>query len=86
MDRPVEVVSIDERLVRKMVCLEIVPDAFDIVQFGRIFRHPFDSEPMRPGGERGTRHLAGMDRPVVPEENWGMYGQQVQLVAMQIKA
>ena len=55
MDRPVEVVGIDERLVRKMVCLEVVPDAFDIVQFGRIFRQPFDSEPMRSGGKRGTR-------------------------------
>ena len=54
VDRMVEVVSIDERLVRKVVCLEVVPDAFDIVQLGRIFRQPFEREPMRAGGKRGT--------------------------------
>ena len=37
VDRLIEVVSIDERLVCKMVCLEVVPGSFDIVQFGRIF-------------------------------------------------
>ena len=69
MDRLVEVASIDERLVREMVCLEVVPDAFDVVQLGRIFRQPFDREPMRPDGKRGTRHLAGVDRPVVLDQH-----------------
>lgn len=54
VDRLIEVVSIDERLVRQVVRLEVVPAAFDIVQFGGIFRQPFDREPMRAGGKRGT--------------------------------
>ena len=55
MDRRVEVVSLDEGLVRKAVWLEVVPDAFDIVRLGRTFRQPFDREPMRTGRMRGTR-------------------------------
>lgn len=69
VDRVVEVVSIGEGLVRKMVCLEVVPDAFDVVQFGRIFRQPFDREPVRAGRNRGTRYLAGVDRPVVLDQH-----------------
>ena len=69
VDRLVEVVSIDERLVRKVVCLEVVPDAFDVVQLGRIFRQPFDREPMGACRKRGTRHLAGVDRPVVLDQH-----------------
>lgn len=64
MDRPIELVRISEGLMREMMCLEVMPDAFDVVQFGRIFGQPLDSEPVGAGGQRRQRELAGMDRPI----------------------
>ena len=40
-----------ECLVSQVVRLQIVPDDLDVVQFGGIFRQPFDREPVRASGK-----------------------------------
>jgi hypothetical protein len=34
--------------------LQIVPDDLDVIQLGRIFRQPFDREPMCASGKSGA--------------------------------
>jgi hypothetical protein len=68
----VERVDILEGLVGEMVGLEVAPDRFDVVEFGRVFRQPLDGEPMRAGGQGGPRQLAGMDRAVVLDQHDGL--------------
>src|SRR3954463_5839873 len=65
VDGPIERVDILEGLVGEMVRLEVAPDRFNVVEFGRVFRQPLDGEPMGAGGQGGAGELAGMDRPVV---------------------
>src|SRR6186713_98101 len=71
---PIELVRISEGLMREMMCLEVMPDAFDVVQFGRIFGQPLDSEPVGAGGQRRQRELAGMDRPIVLDQHHRLDG------------
>jgi hypothetical protein len=58
----------------KVICLEILPDAVNVVQLGRIFQQPFDREPVSAGGKRGMRHLAGVDRPLSSTSTTGLIG------------
>ena len=60
VDGGVERFGIGECLVGEMMGFEIVPDDLDIVEFGRVFRQPFNGEPMLPGGKCCQRCLAGM--------------------------
>jgi hypothetical protein len=40
-----------ECLMSEVVRLEVAPDELDIVQFGRIFRQPFNSQPVCASGK-----------------------------------
>jgi hypothetical protein len=42
MDGGIEAVGIREGLMGQMVCLEIAPDAFDIIEFRRVLWQPLD--------------------------------------------
>src|SRR4051812_11450198 len=50
--------------------LEVAPASFDVVQFGGVFRQPFEGEPGALG-ERAGCQLAGVDRPVVENRDQG---------------
>jgi len=52
--------------------LEVMPDDFDVVEFGCIFWQPLDGEPMRSGGEGRERELADMDWAIVLDEHDGL--------------
>src|SRR5271166_3118613 len=69
VDRLVESVSIGKGLMREMMGLEVMPDDLDVVQFGRILGQPLDGKPVRPGGQRRQRELAGMDRTIVLDQH-----------------
>jgi hypothetical protein len=57
-DGAIESLGVDESLVSQMMGFEIIPDNFDVVEFGRIFGQPLHGEPMGTGGERrGCRLL-----------------------------
>ena len=71
MDDFVEDVWISERLVGEMMSLEVAPDDLDVVEFGRVFRQPFDGEPMGALGKRCRCRLADMDGSVVEHnDDW----------------
>ena len=74
MDCLVEGVRVGEGLVGEMMRLEVAPDEFDVVQFGRVFGQPLDGEPVSTGGERCERALAGVDRAVVLDQYDGREG------------
>lgn len=65
MDGSIESFGIGEGLVGQMMRFEIVPDNFDVVEFGRVFGQPFDGEPVGTGREGSGCRLAHVDRPVV---------------------
>ena len=52
VDGSVERIGVREGLMGEVMCLEIAPDAFDVIQVRRIFGQPFDGEPVRAGGQR----------------------------------
>src|ERR687889_674122 len=52
-----------------MMPLQIAPEFLDVVEFGSVFRQPFDREPGCSLGEGGARRLAGVDRAVVEDEH-----------------
>ena len=64
-----ERLSVGEGLVGEVMALEVAPDRLDVVEFGRVFRQPFDGQPVRPGGECGEGELAGMDRAIVLDQD-----------------
>ena len=71
MDGSIESFGIGEGLVGQMMGFEIVPDHFDVVEFGRVLGQPFDVELMGTGHEdRGCR-LAYVDQPVVEDDDDG---------------
>ncbi|MGY3614113.1 hypothetical protein ACVJGD_000309 [Bradyrhizobium sp. USDA 10063] len=47
VDGSIESFGIGEGLVGQMMSFEIVPDNFDVVEFGRVLGQPFDGEPGR---------------------------------------
>src|SRR5215212_3228571 len=65
-----ESVGIGEGAVGELMLLEVAPASFDVVQFGGIFRQPFEGEP-RALGERLCGQLAGVDWPVVENRDQG---------------
>jgi hypothetical protein len=69
MDGLVERGGIGEGLVGEMVSLKVAPDELDIVEFGRVFRQPFDGEPVCAGGQGGERAFAGVDRTIVLDQH-----------------
>src|ERR1700674_4386006 len=70
MDSAVEMIDIGEGLMREEVAFQIAPGSLDVVQFGGIFRRPFDGQPI-PRGKRGPRGSADMDGAVVEHEDNG---------------
>src|SRR3954454_18681584 len=65
-----ESVDIGEGAVGELMLLEVAPASLDVVQFGGIFRQPFEGKP----GARGERlcgQLAGVDRPVIENRDQG---------------
>ena len=69
LDGVVEGGDVGEGLVGEMMRLEVAPDEFDVVEFGRVFGQPFDGEPVRASGEGGQRELADVDRPIVLDQH-----------------
>src|ERR687884_70840 len=69
-DGAFESVGIGEGVVGELMLLEVAPASFDVVEFGSVFRQPFEGEP-RARGERLCCQLAGMDRPVVENRDQG---------------
>jgi hypothetical protein len=65
-----ERIGIGERAVGELMLLEVTPASFDVVQFGGVFRQPFEGEP-RARGERFCCQLAGVDWPVVKNRDQG---------------
>ena len=68
----IEGVCIVEGLMREVMAFEVAPDPFDVIEFGRVFRQPFDGEPVRVGCKRRVRRLTDMDRAVVEDDNNGV--------------
>ena len=56
-------------LMGEMVCLQVMPDAFNVVQLRRVFGQPLDGEPVSAGGQRSRRELAGVDRTIVLDQH-----------------
>src|SRR6266851_4576151 len=52
IDGLVEMIDIDEGLMRKEVAFQIAPGSLDVVQFRGVFRQPFNGQPI-PVSERG---------------------------------
>ena len=65
-----ESVGIGEGVVGELMLLEVAPASLDVVQFGGVFRQPFEGEPGALG-ERLCGQLAGVDRPVVEHRDQG---------------
>src|ERR687884_1447029 len=57
-----ESVGIGEGTVGELMLLEVAPASLDVVQFGGVFRQPFEGEPGALG-ERLCGQLAGVDSP-----------------------
>jgi hypothetical protein len=53
----VEFAWVSEGLMREMMRFGVMPDAFDVVQFGCVFGQPLDDEPVGAGGQRCQREL-----------------------------
>ena len=65
VDFAVEGFGVSKCLMGEMMGFEIAPDHLDIIEFGRIFRQPLDSEPVGAGRKRFSRCLADVDRAVI---------------------
>jgi len=72
METTVEFIGIHEGAVGEVVPLEIAPTMLDRIQLRRILGQPLKREPWSLG-EGSGRKLAGMDRPVV-EDNDQRFG------------
>ena len=65
----VEDIRIGEGLMGEIVGLEIMPDGFDVIEFGCIFRQPFGGEPVGALGKSCQGRLARVDRTVVEHDD-----------------
>jgi hypothetical protein len=65
-----ESIGIGEDSVGELMLLEIAPASLDIIQFGGVFRQPFEGEPGALG-ERLCGQFAAVDRPVVENRDQG---------------
>ena len=68
VDRSVERVDVRECLVGKVMCLQIVPDDLDIIEFRHVFGQPLNGEPVCPGGECHASQLVDVDRSIVLDQ------------------
>ena len=57
----IQVVGSGEGAVREGMTLQVAPAALDGVEFGRVLWQPLHRKPMRPPGQGGPAHLAGVD-------------------------
>jgi len=69
MNGCVESVCICECLVSEMIGFEVAPGIFDLIEFGRIFRQPLNSEPVSARGKRRLCHFADVDGAVVEDDH-----------------
>ncbi len=69
VDGLVEGCGVGEGLMSEVMRLEVVPDHFDVVEFGGIFWQPLDSEPMCARGQCREREFASVDWPVVLDQH-----------------
>src|SRR5208337_3978538 len=69
VDGFVECGDVGEGLMGEMMRLEVMPDDFDVVEFGRVFGQPLDGEPVGAGGEGRQREFADVDRPIVLDKH-----------------
>jgi hypothetical protein len=72
-DGGIELVDGSKGLVREEVSFEIPPGALDVVQFGRVFRQPFDGQPWS-FVEGRAGQLADMDRPIIEDQDHRLCG------------
>ena len=72
MDGVIESVHFGEGFMGEIEGFEVMPDHFDVVEFGRIFRQPFDGEPVVADCQRRPRRLADVDRTVVEHDDDGL--------------
>src|ERR671932_2192400 len=70
MDGKAESIGIGDGAIGQIMLLEVAPASFDIVQFGGIFRQPFEGEPFALGEGAGSQ-CAAVDRAVVEHRNQG---------------
>src|ERR687890_1191699 len=68
-----ESIGIGEGAVGELMLLEVAPASLDVVQFGGVFRQPFQGEPGALGEGAGCQ-LAAVDRPVVEDRDQGPDG------------
>jgi len=69
-DGAFESVRIGEGAIGELMLLEVAPTSFDFIQFGGVFRQPFEGEPGALGECAGCQ-LAGVDWPVVEHRHQG---------------
>ena len=72
VDGGIEGFGVGEGLVGEVMGFEVMPDDFDVIEFGGIFRQPLDGEPVGARRERRHRRLADMDRAVVENDDDGL--------------
>src|SRR3954470_10248303 len=70
VDRAFESIGIGDGAIGQIMLLEVAPASFDVVQFGGVFRQPFQGEPGTLGKRAGCQ-LAGVDRPVIENRDQG---------------
>ena len=71
VDRDFQDIPVHEGFAGEMMGLKVFPIAFDVVEFGRIFRQPSGREPVLALDQRGARCFAGMDGPIVQNDGDG---------------
>jgi hypothetical protein len=65
-----ESIGIGEGSVGELMLLEVAPASLDVIQFGGVFRQPFEGEPGALD-ERLCCQLAAVDRPVIENRDQG---------------
>ena len=62
VDRAFESIGIGDGSIGQIMLLEVAPASFDIVQFGGVFRQPFEGEP----SALGERRVVSLPRWIGP--------------------
>jgi hypothetical protein len=63
VDRAFESIGIGDGAIGQIMLLEVAPASFDVVQFGGVFRQPFEGEPFALGEGAGSQFTA-VDGPL----------------------
>jgi len=69
VDCAIEGGGVGEGLMSQVMRFEVTPDRLDVVELRRVFQQPLDGEPVRAGGQRRERALAGVCRAVVFDQH-----------------